>query len=170
MKQIAEVEGFIGLKHVLRIYKGMTRFVSIYVKLVKLWVDVGELASGYTKPGQFMQLKVGESSPAFIALASPPDTSSSVVELLIKNAGGTSEALVGLAKGDSVSTSAVMGKGFPVDKIPPKSAQMLFMFATGTGISPVKALIESGTLQARTTEGLMHLLEEEKLTDVAGKL
>lgn len=48
--------------------------------------------------------------------------------------------------GDELLASAVMGKGFPVEQIPPDDVGTLFMFATGTGISPVKALIESGAL------------------------
>ena len=41
-----------------------------------------------------------------------------------------------------------MGKGFPVDTVPPEDVDTVLLFATGTGIAPVKALIESGALQA----------------------
>lgn len=40
-----------------------------------------------------------------------------------------------------------MGNGFPLDRAAPEQAPHLFIFATGTGISPIKALIESGELQ-----------------------
>ena len=40
-----------------------------------------------------------------------------------------------------------MGNGFPTQSIPPEKFPYLFIFATGTGIAPIKALIESGDLQ-----------------------
>ena len=43
--------------------------------------------------------------------------------------------------------SPVMGKGFPVEKAPPAEFPYLFIFATGTGIGPIKALIESHALK-----------------------
>ncbi len=49
--------------------------------------------------------------------------------------------------GDVVDVSPVMGKGFPLDRAAPEQAPYLFIFATGTGISPIKAIIESGELQ-----------------------
>lgn len=46
-----------------------------------------------------------------------------------------------------MEASPVQGKGFPVDRIPAESHPTVYMFATGTGISPIKALIESGDVQ-----------------------
>ena len=43
--------------------------------------------------------------------------------------------------------SPVMGKGFSVEKAPPAEFPYLFIFATGTGIGPIKALIESHALK-----------------------
>ena len=43
--------------------------------------------------------------------------------------------------------SPVMGKGFSVESVPPAEVPYLFIFATGTGIGPIKALIESHALQ-----------------------
>jgi ferredoxin-NADP reductase len=50
--------------------------------------------------------------------------------------------------GAEVSVSPVQGKGFPVEKIPAADVSTVLMFATGSGISPIKALIESGSLEA----------------------
>lgn len=47
-----------------------------------------------------------------------------------------------------VSVSPVMGKGFPVDKVPASDFDTMLIFATGTGISPIKALIDAGALDA----------------------
>lgn len=115
--------------------------------MMRLRVNIGTLSSGYTKPGQFLQLKVGDNKPAFIAISSAPDQESEIVEVLIKDQGGASEALCSLSAGEELSTSPVMGKGFPVEKISPDDTQVVFLFATGSGISPVKALIESGALE-----------------------
>ena len=52
--------------------------------------------------------------------------------------------------GDAIDVSPVMGKGFPTQSVPPSQAPYLFIFATGTGIAPIKALIESGDLQVAT--------------------
>lgn len=42
-----------------------------------------------------------------------------------------------------------MGKGFPIERAPPSEVPYLFIFATGTGIGPIKALIEANALQVR---------------------
>ncbi len=42
----------------------------------------------------------------------------------------------------------IQGKGFPVERIPASDFPTVLMFATGSGISPIKAVIESGVLEA----------------------
>ena len=44
-----------------------------------------------------------------------------------------------------------MGKGFPLEKAPPSEIPYLFIFATGTGVGPIKALIESDALKVQLT-------------------
>ncbi|KAK9819642.1 hypothetical protein WJX72_000634 [[Myrmecia] bisecta] len=113
-------------------------------------VDLNDVGSGYTKAGQFVQVKVGDSKPSFFAIASPPDANNAgVVELLVKNneKGGTAEILCNSQEGFEVDVSPVMGKGFPIERAPADEVSTLLFFATGTGISPVRALIESGTCQ-----------------------
>ena len=44
------------------------------------------------------------------------------------------------------------GPGFRMEKAGPKAASQVFIFATGSGITPIKALIESGVLQVRQWE------------------
>lgn len=46
-----------------------------------------------------------------------------------------------------VEASPVDGPGFKIDRASPKAAAELFIFATGSGITGIKALIESGGLQ-----------------------
>ncbi|KAI3780066.1 hypothetical protein L2E82_09940 [Cichorium intybus] len=51
----------------------------------------------------------------------------------------------GLEKGDVVDLSPVMGKGFNTDQIsPPEDYQSVLVFATRSGFSPIRSLIESG--------------------------
>ncbi len=45
------------------------------------------------------------------------------------------------------------GKGFAIDRVPPEQCSRLLLFATGSGISPIKALIESGELDAPARSG-----------------
>ena len=49
--------------------------------------------------------------------------------------------------GAEIDVSPVMGKGFSVEKAPPAEFPYLFIFATGTGIGPIKSLIESHALK-----------------------
>lgn len=42
-----------------------------------------------------------------------------------------------------------MGKGFRPERAPAKQFPTCFIFATGSGISPIKALIESNELEVR---------------------
>ncbi|KAG8058915.1 hypothetical protein GUJ93_ZPchr0002g25483 [Zizania palustris] len=109
--------------------------------------DAADLAASYTAPGQYLLLRVpgeDELKPAFMAIASPPG--GAAFEFLIKALPGTTaEKLCGLRDGDVVELGAIMGKGFPIDRItPPDEAQTVLLFATGTGISPIRSLIEFG--------------------------
>lgn len=106
-----------------------------------------ELRRGHTKAGQFVQVKVGASKPAFLAIASPPQTAEyGALEFLIKQVdGSTAGLLCGLRKGDKVELSQVMGNGFAVDRLSPADQfSTVLLFATGSGISPIRSLIEAG--------------------------
>ncbi|CAO2830150.1 unnamed protein product [Amaranthus hypochondriacus] len=111
--------------------------------------DAPEIASSHTRAGQYLQLKVPDSpKPSFLAIASPPSLASARGELqfLVKTvAGSTAELLCGLKKGDVVELTPAMGNGFNVDLIsPPENFPTILIFATGSGISPIRSLIESG--------------------------
>ena len=51
--------------------------------------------------------------------------------------------------GAEIDVSPVMGKGFPIEKAPPSEIPYLFIFATGTGVGGIKALIESDALKVQ---------------------
>ncbi|KAF3640949.1 putative sarcoplasmic reticulum histidine-rich calcium-binding protein-like isoform X1 [Capsicum annuum] len=111
--------------------------------------DYPELASSYTKPGQYLQLRVPNvEKPSFLAIASPPKVAvnKGVFEFLVKSvSGSTAELLCGLNRGDAVELSQVMGNGFDLNQISPaETYQTVVIFATGSGISPIRSLIEAG--------------------------
>ncbi|KAG8382831.1 hypothetical protein BUALT_Bualt05G0119300 [Buddleja alternifolia] len=121
--------------------------------LFNITIDISEapdLAASYTNAGQYLQLRLQDpdAKPSFLAIASPPSIAASkgVFEFLVKSvAGSTAEVLCGLGKGDVVELTLAMGKGFNIDQIsPPESYQTVLIFATGSGISPIRSLIESG--------------------------
>lgn len=105
-----------------------------------------DVAASYKLPGQFMQMRVGEDSkPAFIAVASAPNGgTATTLEFLVKRSEGTAGAICAMSKGDKIEVSPVMGKGFVLAPISPAEAfPNVFIFATGSGISPIRALIEA---------------------------
>ena len=52
-----------------------------------------------------------------------------------------------------------MGKGFPVDALP-EDVDTLFIMCTGSGISPVRALVESGALEKFSAVHLFHGVQD----------
>ncbi|MCB9758683.1 MAG: NAD-binding oxidoreductase [Alphaproteobacteria bacterium] len=105
-----------------------------------LTLDPGhpDLLGGYTIPGQFVQLRLGEDKPGFFAIASAPGQDT--LEFLVQRGGGVSAALCALEPGATVAMSAPMGKGFDVTRLAGRDA---LLFATGSGISAVRSVIES---------------------------
>ncbi|KAK4779866.1 hypothetical protein SAY87_015972 [Trapa incisa] len=128
--------------------------------LFHVCVDVSHaprLASSHTRAGQYLQLRApGAAWPTFLAIASPPARTAAggEFEFLVSSVpGSTAERLCRLKRGDLVELSAVMGEGFDVDRIePPEDYPTVLMFATGSGISPIRSLIESGFDAARRSD------------------
>lgn len=54
-----------------------------------------------------------------------------LLEFLIKAQGEAAQALAGLGASADVAVSPVMGKGFPVDRIPAGDHPTVLLFATG---------------------------------------
>ncbi|CAN6445830.1 unnamed protein product [Victoria cruziana] len=108
--------------------------------------DSPGLAASYVSAGQYLQVRAPECQPAFLAIASPPSTCGMEMEFLIKDIDGSAASLIcRLRRGDVVEIGPVMGKGFNISEIsPPESFSSVLIFATGSGISPIRALIESG--------------------------
>jgi len=121
-------------------------------------LEVGkEAAALYTSPGQYLQVRSGDGTdegstkPGFFAIASAPQPGSSSVDLLVKatgNPGNAADALAAAAAGARVEVSPVSGRGFALDSIPASDFGTVLLFATGTGIAPIRAAIASGLLNA----------------------
>lgn len=119
--------------------------------LHSLTLEVGkEAAALYTSPGQYFQVRVGGdedgTKPGFFAIASAPEPNSSSVDLLVKatgDANNTADALAAASAGTAVQVSPISGRGFAIDKIPASDYHTVLLFATGTGISPIRAAIAS---------------------------
>eukprot|EP01024_Parvocaulis_polyphysoides_P026811 TRINITY_DN24396_c0_g1_i1.p1 TRINITY_DN24396_c0_g1~~TRINITY_DN24396_c0_g1_i1.p1 ORF type:complete len:255 (+),score=34.21 TRINITY_DN24396_c0_g1_i1:44-808(+) len=113
------------------------------VEVHKIVLDVGQkLSEQHTRAGQFMQIKIDDFKPGFFAIANSPQSQDTTLEFLVKSSGQTAEALCTKTALDVVEVSDVLGKGFGDTN----EFNNIILFATGTGIAPVKALIESGAL------------------------
>ena len=112
-----------------------------------------DTASGYTIPGQYLQIREpGAEKAGIFAIASAPGADGAF-EFLIKEqppsnwSPGTGWLTSGSA-GLKLEMSQVMGSGF---KIAPVLDQVdsVLLFAAGSGISPIRSTIESGMLAGK---------------------
>eukprot|EP00171_Calliarthron_tuberculosum_P013478 IDg13478t1 len=114
--------------------------------------EKGSLIDAYRYPGMYVQMRRdANSKPAFLAISCAPNLQG-VFEFLIKDNEST-EWVSELRAGDSVEMTPVMGRGFPIspaldlrgfpaipeDEVP----RDILLFATGSGIAPIRACIES---------------------------
>lgn len=74
-------------------------YVRNLLQANRLRIDIGEGVQSYTKAGQFLQIKIGDSKPAFMAIASPPEEDTTSIELIINCSGGTAEQLCSMTEG-----------------------------------------------------------------------
>jgi NAD(P)H-flavin reductase len=103
-----------------------------------LRVGLGSLASSHSVPGQVVKLRA-PSGEAYFALASAPSPDGSA-DLLVKRGGRIAdEILLAAAPGTRIETSAPFGKGFPIAQA---EGRDLLLFAAGSGIAPVRALLQ----------------------------
>lgn len=125
-----------------------------------------EVATPFAKAGQFVQAKPSaDAKPSFYAISSPPG-SDGPLEFLIKEAENNAW-LTGTKSGDAVQLSPAMGRGFDTacESWTLADVSQVGLFATGSGVAPIRAAIESGALAgkvcrlyfgARTQEGMAY--------------
>ncbi|KAJ1495662.1 hypothetical protein T484DRAFT_2016531 [Baffinella frigidus] len=121
---------------------------SVADELHKITVDVpAEIAASFKIGGQYVMIKENEAQekPGFFAVASAPGASPSSFEFLIKKTDG-SAWFCDAAAGKDVICTAAQGKGYKIADQAGYTA--VVALATGSGIAPVKALLESGAAKA----------------------
>ncbi|MEZ4310866.1 MAG: hypothetical protein R3F14_22720 [Polyangiaceae bacterium] len=122
--------------------------------LIHVSLDVPpEVVASHTTPGQYVKVSVEGAGEGFFAVASRPDAASGRVDLLLKLGGAVTDAISKLPAGAVVRTTNVQGKGFPIDRAPGRDVVLV---ATGSGISPVRSVIETILLR-RADYGLVSL-------------
>jgi len=112
----------------------------------------------HSTPGQYVQIKVGDEKPGFFAIASPPFQMSTLDgdadgncsftwEFLVKRNDGLAGQLCDMKKGDEVDITNPRGNGFPIGKVAwIFKYKTVLLFATGSGIAPIRSLIEADGL------------------------
>lgn len=117
-------------------------------KSVLIQVQVPTSAkTDYKIPGQFLQLRLDESTePLFLAMCSPPGQGS--FQFLVKTTTSTDTSWLSNIKPDTaVQVTPVMGNGFPLKEKLSTDIEEVLLIAAGSGIAPFKACAESGLLE-----------------------
>jgi ferredoxin-NADP reductase len=141
---------------------------ALAVSLPKNDIEESMMLKKFSIPGQFVQMKTVETDkPAFIAIANGPTNARATrrFEFLVKRPkegyrdattgeemASTAQKLCDAEVSTKVLVSEPMGKGF---RVPSSEIGEVLCFATGSGISPVKSLLEEGFFDddENTTKG-----------------
>jgi NAD(P)H-flavin reductase len=110
--------------------------------LTELVLDIGgtPLVGAHRTPGQYVRLALPGVGEGLFAIASPPEPFATRWEFLLKGGGPLPDALMRLEPGAEVRSTRPEGRGFPLALARGKD---LLLFATGSGISPIRSVIES---------------------------
>lgn len=135
-----------------------------------------DLAKGHTRAGQYVTLLTSACEhPALFAMSSAPKLSQEegIFEFLVKEKPSTEVAgvLKNWDKSHKLVCSDVMGNGFGMEYMDPETP--IFLVTTGTGIGPVKALIEAspedGGLNAQARENCVLFFGEKDVAHLPFK-
>lgn len=118
------------------------------LKLIDVKVPL-HIAEAYTNPGQYVQIKIGDTKPGFYAIASPPD-GRDVLTFLVKET-DTNLWLTKASVGSSIEITKPQGKGFQIEEYFNSyrydyPTTNIYLMATGSGLAPIAAAIESQAL------------------------
>jgi NAD(P)H-flavin reductase len=110
--------------------------------LTELTLDIGgtPLVGTHRTPGQYVRLALPELGEGMFAIASAPEPFGTRWEFLLKGGSPLADALIQLQPGAQVQSRRPEGRGFPLLLGRGKD---LLLFATGSGISPIRSVIES---------------------------
>lgn len=110
--------------------------------MVALELDVHgtPIDGSHVAAGQYVRLSLPPLGEGFFAVASAPKGDAGRLELLVKGGSPMSDRLKQLPVGETVLATAVLGKGFPVERA---RGRRVLLFATGSGISAVRSLVHA---------------------------
>lgn len=112
------------------------------------------VAEGYTIPGQYVQIRQpGAEKAGFFAIASAPGASGDF-EFLIKEQPASDWSpgtgwLTDSSVGTELEMSQVMGGGFKITGDALEGVDDVLLFCVGSGISPIRSVIESEVLKSK---------------------
>lgn len=98
------------------------------------------LVGTHRRPGQYVRLALPGVGEGMFAIASAPEPGGTRWDFLLKGGSAVPDALVQLPLGSAVQARAPEGEGFPLEAARGKD---LLLFATGSGISSIRSVIES---------------------------
>ncbi len=112
--------------------EGLTEFI----------LDIGGtgLEGTHQRPGQYVHMALPELDEGVFAIASAPEPEGHRWEFLLKGGSPLTDTLIRMRPGEKVRTTRPEGPGFPLEGTRGKD---LLLFATGSGISPIRSVIES---------------------------
>lgn len=96
-----------------------------------------ECRASFTTPGQYLEISIGPDK-GFYAIASAPGLEH--LDLLVKNQGHAAQTLCQSAIGTILQSSIARGNGF---RALPSDDMDLHLFAMGSGLGPLRALIQA---------------------------
>ncbi|MBZ4418710.1 NAD-binding oxidoreductase [Myxococcus sp. RHSTA-1-4] len=98
------------------------------------------LVGTHAHPGQYVRLRLPGAPEGMFAIASPPAPQGTHWEFLLKAGATLADALIRLPPGARVEVTPPEGRGFPLEHA---RGRDVLLFATGSGISPIRSLIAS---------------------------
>lgn len=110
--------------------------------LFRVHIDVSgtPVVGSHSLPGQYVRLSLEGAGEGAFAIASGPDVDGHTFELLVKRGGELADTLIEAQPGTRVRITAPQGRGFDLTAA---HGRRILMFATGSGISAIRSLIEA---------------------------
>jgi NAD(P)H-flavin reductase len=98
------------------------------------------LAAQYTEVGQYVTLSTPHSPPGYFAMATAPGAEHFIFLIRIVEGNPKTMELAKLRAGDRITMSDIGGEGYPIGA---QAGRHILMVASGTGIAPIRALVDS---------------------------
>jgi NAD(P)H-flavin reductase len=99
-----------------------------------------ELYKKYKIPGQYGVFSPEKNDSIYLAFSNAPLKKEPILEILVKDEGKNAQEILSLKPNDVLNLSDIQGKGFNLDRLKNQSIEA---FAMGSGIAPIRALIQS---------------------------